>query len=360
MSAKTLLLGTRKGLVVYKKKKTGWKFDRDHFLGIPISIAAADPRSGTWWAMQDNGHWGVKLQRSRDQGKTWTEVPAPKYPEGEEVRAGVPATLKYIWAFATGSDTQPGRVYLGTDPGGLFVSDDDGDHFELNRGLWDVPERKEHWFGGGRGDPGIHSIIVDPRNDKHLYIGISCAGVYESKDGGKTWQHRNKGLNSYFMPNPTADVGHDPHRVVMCPGQPDKLWQQNHVSIYRSKDSGASWIDVSQKKGPARFGFAIAVDEYDGDTAWVIPGIKDEYRVAVDHALCVCRTEDGGKTWKTLTKGLPQKATYDLVYRHALTLDGDTLAFGTTTGNLYLSKNRGIKWDCLNNNLPMVYSTQFV
>lgn len=360
MSAKILLLGTRKGLIVYHKKRSGWKFAGDHFLGIPVSIAACDPRTNTWWAMQDHGHWGCKMHRSLDEGKTWIEVAAPKYPEGEEVKPGVPATLRYIWAFAHGSEAQPGRIYLGTDPGGLFVSDNNGDTFTLNRGLWDVPERQGNWFGGGRGEPGIHSIVIDPRNDKHIYIGISCAGVYETLDGGLTWQHRNKGLRADFLPDPKTEVGHDPHCVVMCPSDPSKLWQQNHVGIYRSTNGGASWKEVSEKKGPAKFGFAIAVDENDGNTAWVIPGIKDEYRVAVNHALCVCRTEDGGKTWKKLTKGLPQEACYDLVYRHAFAINGNTLVFGTTTGNLYLSENRGKRWECLNNNLPMVYSCQFV
>ena len=360
MPPKTLLLGTRKGLVVYRKNASGWKFDSDHFLGIPVSIAACDPRNGTWWAMQDHGHWGCKLHRSRDEGASWEEVDAPKYPENEEIKDGVPATLKYLWAFATGGHNQDGRIYFGTDPGGLFVSDDEGGSFSLNRGLWDLPERKEQWVGGGRDDPGIHSIVVDPNDDKHLYVGVSCAGVYESNDAGQTWRHRNEGLNSYFLPDPEMEIGHDPHLVVACPADPAKMWQQNHVSIYRTVDGGANWQDVSDENGPAKFGFAIAVDEKDGDVAWVIPGIKDEYRVAVDHALCVCRTDDGGMSWKKFSNGLPQQACYDLVYRHALALDGDTLVFGTTTGNLFISEDRGENWQCLNNHLPMVYSCAFV
>ena len=73
--------------------------------------------------------------------------------------------------------------------------------------------------------------------------------------------------------------------------------------------------------------------------------------MAVDHALCVCRTDDGGKSWNKLTNGLPQTASYDLVYRHALALDGDTLAFGTSTGNLFLSEDLAFRfypvWYCV-------------
>ncbi|MBI4006783.1 MAG: exo-alpha-sialidase [Gammaproteobacteria bacterium] len=356
---KKLLLGTRKGLIVYKKTSSRWRFEGDHFLGIPVSIVAADQRNGNWWAMLDHGHWGCKLHRSPDQGRTWKEIEAPKYPEGEVIKDNIPATLKYLWAFATGGTDQKDRIYIGTEPGGLFSSDDNGASFTLNRALWDQPQRKEKWFGGGRDNPGIHSIVVDPADSNHAYIGISCAGVFETTDAGQTWSPRNKGLRADFLPDPNAEIGHDPHRLVACAKEPLKMWQQNHCGIFRTIDGGANWMDVSQNNGPARFGFAIAVDSNDGEVAWVIPALKDESRVPIDLALKVCRTDDGGKSWKVFDKGLPQTNCYDLVYRHALAIDGDTLAFGSTNGNLYLSEDRGESWLCLNSNLPMIYSCQF-
>ena len=357
---KKLLLGTRKGLVVYEKSTSGWQFIKDHFLGIPVSIVGNDPRHGHWWAMLDHGHWGCKLHRSSDEGETWQELEAPRYPEGEQIKGAIPATLKYLWAFATGGLDQYGRIYIGTEPGGLFISDDNGASFTLNRALWDRPERKEQWFGGGRDNPGIHSIVVDPNDHDHLYIAISCAGVFESRDGGQSWQPRNKGLRAEYLPNPEAEVGHDTHRLVACQKDFSILWQQNHCGIYRSIDGGVCWNNVGQKDGPANFGFTIAVDHNNGDVAWVIPALKDEYRVAINHALQVCRTDDGGKTWQSFTKGLPHKDCYDLVFRHALAVDRDTLAFGSTTGNLFLSADRGESWKCLNTHLPMIYACEFV
>ncbi|MGH8121071.1 MAG: WD40/YVTN/BNR-like repeat-containing protein [Gammaproteobacteria bacterium] len=354
-----ILLGTHKGLVVYAGKSSGWQLAGDHFLGVPVSIAAVDHRNGAWWAMLDHGHWGCKLHRSANEGQTWEEVAAPKYPEGEEIKENKPATLKYLWAFAAGGNKQKEQIHIGTDPGGLFSSSDYGRTFTLNRGLWDRPERKDRWFGGGRDNPGIHSIVVDPADDDHIYIGISCAGVYETRDGGKNWRPRNNGLKAEFLPDPNAEYGHDPHMLVACPGDPRKMWQQNHCGIYRSVDGGENWVDVSEKDGPAKFGFAIAVDLAEGNVAWVIPAIKDEIRVPHNHALCVCRTDDGGKTWRQFRKGLPQQDCYDLVYRHALAIDGDTLAFGSTSGNLYVSENRGASWECLNTHLPLIYSVTF-
>ncbi len=360
MNSKTqLLLGTRKGLVAYKNNGNGWKVDRVSFMGQPVSLTYVDPRTSTWWACLDHGHWGCKLHRSYDQGESWTEVTAPKYPDGEEVKDGVQASVRYLWAMAHAGEDKSGQLWIGTEPGGLFGSKDNGDSFHLNRGLWDQPGRKEKWFGGGRDYAGIHSVVVDPRDSDHVFVGISVAGVFETKDGGKTWTPRNKGLTADFLPDPDADVGHDPHLLVACSSNPDVLWQQNHCGIFRSSDGAMNWEDVSQQEGPAKFGFAVAVDDEDPNTAWVVPAVKDEMRIPVDNALCVCRTEDGGKTWQEYRKGLPQRDSYDIVFRHALDKTGDTLVFGTTTGNLYLSNDRGESWETVNNNLAMIYSVEF-
>ena len=156
---------------------------------------------------------------------------------------------------------------------------------------------------------------------------------------------------------PTSDT--TPHFVSFAPSDPDVLWQQNHVGIFRSTDGSASWDEVTEKKGPAQFGFPIAVCERDPNTAWVVPGDSDMRRMAVGRALCVSRTTDGGASWTHLREGLPQEHAFDVVYRHALDLCGDTLCFGSTTGNLYLSDDRGETWRTLANNLPPVYSVRF-
>lgn len=360
MKSRKLLLGTRKGLVVYKEAPDGWKFDLLAFRGLPVSLTMVDDSTNTWWACLDHGHWGCKLHRSVDEGKTWSELMSPKFPEGEEIKDGVPAAVKYLWAMSNGGADNPGKLWLGTEPGGLFKSDDDGASFDLNRGLWDQPSRKEQWFGGGRDYAGIHSILVDPRDNDHMYVGISVAGVFETVDGGKSWEPRNKGLKADFLPDPDSEVGQDPHLLVSCTANPDVLWQQNHCGIFRSVDGAKNWEEVSQPDGPANFGFAVAVDNDTPDTAWVVPAVKDEMRVPIDNALCVCRTEDGGKTWKDFRQGLPQEHCFDIVYRHALVYDTDTVAFGTTTGNLYLSRDRGENWKPLSHNLATVYSVEFV
>ena len=352
----TLLLSTRKGLIVYKRARKTWQYEAVHFRGIPVSLTFTDSRNGTWWACLDHGHWGVKLHRSEDCGGSWEEVPSPQFPDGAEIKPGVPATVQYLWAMAgTGS----GRLLLGTIPGGLFQSRDNGGHFELVKSLWGHPSRPDGWFGGGYDHPGIHSIVVDPRDPDHLHICISVAGVFESRDGGQTWTARNKGLRADFLPDPHAEIGHDPHLMVACAANPDVLWQQNHCGIFRSTDGGQNWEDISQADGPARFGFAIAADAENAERAWVAPAVSDGMRVAVGDALRICRTDDGGKSWQDFRRGLPQEHCFDIVYRHALAANGDDVVFGTTTGNLFVSEDAGESWKNLAFTLPMVYAAAF-
>ena len=363
-------LATRKGLFTLDRGASGWSINRASFLGDNCTLVMHDPRSGNLLAALDHGHFGVKMHRSRDEGATWQEVAAPKYPEKPAgyVPKTPPAegkspdwTLKLVWALAPGGSRESGVVWCGTLPGGLFRSEDGGDSWELNRTLWDDP-RREEWFGGGAEQPGIHSICVDPRDPKHVTIAISCGGVWRTRDGGVTWQIGGQGLRAEFMPperqfDPNVQ---DAHLLVQCPANPDVMWVQHHNGIFRSTDAADSWSEITNVE-PSVFGFAVAVHPHDADTTWFVPAVKDEKRYPKDGRVVVTRTSDGGKTFKTLMRGLPQKHAYDLVFRHALDVDetGGRLAFGSTTGSLWLSEDGGDSWQTLSSNLPPIYAVRF-
>lgn len=354
--ANKLLVGTTKGLVVFERSDYSWKITKVHFTGLPVSMVYVDSRTNTWWAGLAHRHWGQKLHYSTDEGQQWQSVATPKYPALAEVKPGKRATLKKIWTMSQAGPDKPGQLWLGTEPGGLFVSTDNGQHFELVESLWNHPSRidENQWFGAGRDFPFIHSIAIDPRNSDHVYIAVSCAGVFETRDGGTSWAPRNKGLVAAYLPNPHVEVGHDPHLLLICQSEPEVIWQQNHCGIFRSTNAGASWDNVTDPRGVADYGFALAIDHEDPDRAWVIPAVSDEVRVAHGLALCVCRTEDGGNTWEPLREGLPQEHCFDIVFRHSLAVNKNTLVFGTTTGNLYISEDFGEHWHCLSSNLARV------
>ena len=371
-----LLVATAKGLIVFEKKNRTWRVKDMHFVGLPVSMIFIDERTDTWWAGTPHRHWGQKLHRSKDFGKNWEEITAPRYPTTAFSKNGKPAALKLIWCMANAGNDKPNELWLGTEPGGLFHSSDNGNSFQLVESLWNHPSRSELWFGAGKDEPFIHSIVVDPRNSNHVYIAVSCAGVFETTDAGKNWQPRNVGLKATYLPNPNAEVGHDPHLLLACKAAPDILWQQNHCGIFRSINGGATWQDVSNKRHEVlgmrdeeylsetsyltphaslpNYGFALAIDNDNPLRAWTIPAVSDEMRVPHNLALCVCRTDNGGNTWQQIREGLPQKNCFDIVFRHAFAIRKNTLAFGTTNGNLYVSENFGDSWKCIHTNLARV------
>jgi hypothetical protein len=363
-------VATRKGLFSVERGAAGWSIRGASFLGDNCTLVMHDPRGGELFAALDHGHFGVKMHRSRDAAASWQEIAAPKYPEkpADYVPKTTPAegrpaewSLKLVWALAPGGPNEPGVVWCGTLPGGLFRSADGGDSWELNRPLWDDP-RREEWFGGGAEQPGIHSICVDPRDTRHVTIGISCGGVWGTRDAGQSWQIGGKGMRAEFMP-PERQFDQniqDPHMMVQCRANPDVVWVQHHNGIFRSEDGAESFTEITDVK-PSVFGFAVAVHPKDADTAWFVPAVKDEKRYPSEGRVVVNRTRDGGKTFETLTRGLPQQHAYDLVFRHALDVDetGDRLAFGSTTGSLWLSEDGGDSWQTLSSNLPPIYAVRF-
>lgn len=153
-------------------------------------------------------------------------------------------------------------------------------------------------------------------------------------------------------PDPEAEWGHDAHYVDLCAGDPDHVWQHNHVGIFYSDNGAQRWQAVSKAAEGVHFGFPVATDDRDGKTAWVVLGHSDQQRMAIDGGLFVARTHDGGANWAQLRDGLPQNNAHDVVYRHALDQAGGVVAFGSTTGNLYVSDDRGDHWTAVAHNLP--------
>jgi hypothetical protein len=352
-----LLVGTKKGLFELRRARGAWQIASTRFLGDPISMLLHDPRDGTLYGAAALGHFGVKLQRSRDGGESWQEVPAPAFPKiGTEG-----PSVSYLFCLETGGTDQPGWIWCGTIPGALFVSKDHGESWSLNQALWDLPQRKD-WMGGGFDDAGVASICVDPRRSDHLTVGVSTGGVWTSDDGGASWRGASDGMYADYYP---PERRHDPevqdvHRLVQCPAAPDTMWVQHHNGVFRSTNGARSWQEVTTIR-PAKFGFAVAVHPRDPDTAWFVPGVKDECRVPVDGRLVVARTRDGARSFDVLTEGLPQSHAYDLVYRHALAVDdsGERLAMGSTTGHLWVSENAADSWSLVAGHLPPISCVRF-
>lgn len=350
------LIATRKGL-----------FQLDHqaglqllaFEGVPVSMVLASRETDVWYAALDHGHFGVKLHRTDNAGNSWQEVSAPAYPKAENTATA--ASLELIWSMQYAAVSNPQQIWAGTIPGGLFYSENGGENWTLNESLWTL-KNTQQWFGGGYDNPGIHSICINPDNSDHITVGISVAGVYISEDGGKSWQNKSSGMRAeYLPPDKQFDlIAQDPHKIMVAPSDSERLWSQHHNGLFISSDGSQNWHEI-KNVNLSVFGFALAVHPLDADTAWFVPALKDECRVPVNAQLVVNRTRDAGQTFETLKNGLPDYS-YDLVYRHGLDVHyrGDMLIMGSTTGNLWLSRDQGDHWETVSNYLPPVYAVKFL
>lgn len=349
-----LNVASRKGLFRIRRNKAGWATGEPAFLGEPVSAVLTDARDGTVYAALRLGHFGIKLHRSEDDGETWTELKAPAFPAAESADEKAPSA-DTIWTLTAGGPDQPGLIWAGVAPSAVFVSRDRGESWELVRGLYDRPERQK-WFGGGTELAAPHSIRVDPRDSRKVTVAVSCGGIWKSDDAGESWRQAGMGLRNAYMPPDQAfdPVSQDPHLIAACPADPDVVWCQHHNGVFKSEDAAETFAEITDIS-PSVFGFVVAAHPRDRDTAWFVPAIKDEYRVPVDGKLVVTRTRDGGKSFETLDGGLPTNS-WDLIYRHALDVDGsgDRLAMGSTTGNLWISEDGGERWRHVSAHLPPI------
>ena len=374
MSATTVLVGTRKGLFILRAdaKRGKWRVDGDmpRFHGQVVNHAVLNPRTGTMLAAARPGHLGPTVFRSTDDGKTWKEAAAPPaFPRrsGSEP-GGYGWTVNHVFWLTPGHAAEPMVWYAGVSPHGLFRSDDDGVSWQSVDGFNLHPDRLL-WLGGETetvpDGATVHSVNVDPFDPRHLMLGMSGGGVFESFDRGASWQPLNRGCAADFLPDPDAEWGHDPHCVQMHPTTRDVVYQQNHCGIYRLDRPSRRWrrIGDNMPKSIGDIGFPITLHPRDPDTAWVFPmdGTSVWPRMSVGGKPAAYRTRDGGASWQRQDSGLPAAHGWFTVKRQAMSADQHPvvgLYFGTTSGEVWASFDEGDNWHCLMLHLPHIYSVE--
>ena len=211
----------------------------------------------------------------------------------------------------------------------------------------------------------LHSVIVDPRDPSHLYIGLSGGGVFESTDGGADWQPLNAGCEANFFPDPYPEFGHDPHCVRLHPLRPDRLYQQNHCGIYRMERAEGRWVRIGDNmpREVGDIGFPIELHPRDPDTAWVFPmdGTDVWPRTSPDGRPAAYVTRDAGESWTRLDDGLPERG---VVHREAPGHDASTPAIrsASTSGRRAArsgrAPTRARRWTRIAEHLPEIYSVE--
>ncbi|MET0313859.1 MAG: exo-alpha-sialidase [Hansschlegelia sp.] len=348
-----LLVGTKKGVFLLESDadRRAWGLRGPFCETWPINHVIGDPATGAIYGAGGNEWFGPAVWKSADLGASWTHSS-----KGLAYDAGA-EPITAAWSLASGH----GRLYAGVSPAGLFVSDDGGESWAHVEGLQKHPSRPE-WNPGGAGLI-LHSLVLHPEDQRQIWIGVSSAGVFYTADGGETWEPRNRGTRADYMPDDQRypEFGQCVHCVVMAPGKPNRLYQQNHCGMYRSDDGGMSWSSVEAGL-PSSFGFPAAVHPRDPDRFYLAPLNGDQAgRFMPNAQAAVWRSGDGGDSWSDLRQGLPQENAFFGVLRQALATDALEPAgvyFGTGSGELYASRDEGETWERIAEHLPTVSSVE--
>jgi hypothetical protein len=290
-----------------------------------------------------------------------TEDPAGEWEQasGVALPEGGDRALERIWTIVPGEPD--GTLYAGGDPGVLFESRDGGASWELNRPFWEHPTRPS--WEPGAGGMCMHSIVPWPGDPDRLALGISAVGVWLTDDGGTTWRNGNDGLVARYLPEDAREgtLSLCVHNLHRAPSRPERMFMQFHGGVYRSDDAGESWNDIGAGL-PSDFGFPMVLDPADPDSAFVIPLTADIDRVTPDGRVRVYETRDAGASWTPRGDGLPDADAYLTILRQAFGRRGEgpglELYFGATSGELFGSGDAGATWFTAAAHLPPVHSVR--
>lgn len=389
MSKVRVLVGTRKGAFVLTSDgaRKRWKVSGPHFAGWEIYHMKGSPvNPDRIYASQTSAWFGQIIQRSDNGGKTWN--PPGTKPEDLMTPEGMAKGESNMFVYDTSSATgkpltthqwydgtqhpwefkrvwhlepslhDPEHVYAGVEDAALFESTDGGKTWQELAGLRGN-DTGPKWQPGA-GGMCLHTVLLDPKNPERISIAISAAGAFRTDDGGKNWKPINHGLHSQFLPDPMAEVGHCVHRIAFHASRPDTLFMQKHWDIMRSDNAGESWTEVSGNL-PTDFGFPIDVHAHEPETIYVVPIKSDSEHYPLKGRLRVYRSRTGGNEWEPLTNGLPQRNCYVNVLRDAMSIDSLEpcgVYFGTTGGQVYASADAGDSWKPIVRDLPAVLSVE--
>jgi hypothetical protein len=203
-----------------------------------------------------------------------------------------------------------------------------------NRGLLPPPPVIKPGQVGGtpgwrRGEGWVTSLAVDPTNSKVVYA--AAGGVRKSIDGGHTWKVVFWLKNSYL-----GGVT----RLMITPASPHTIYAivsdgsvHDFTSVYKSADGGATWRQTGLRRVSNRDGW--------GASLAFVPKRSNALFAAIGHS--AFRSNDAGRSWQSITSGLPGQTVADLVLdpRRSGTLYA---AVASKTGAIYKTTNGGRSW----------------
>jgi photosystem II stability/assembly factor-like uncharacterized protein len=315
-----ILVGTLDGVVRLEHVGGVWSVTHRSLQGQHVHALVREPGSGVWFAGISKGG----IQASLDDGQTWK-------------RRAAGLTQQDIYSLSVAMVDGRARVFAGTEPPHLFVSDDLGLTWAEKPALRRVDTSK--WsFPAPPHIAHLKHINFAPDNPSTIFASIEVGGLYRSTDAGESFVQ---------VPGLYEDV----HRTIISPRDPRRMYVTGGMGLWLSSDAGATWTNIFSR-GSEYGGYPdqLVFKPSDPDYMIVSAGQKSpgSWRTETSRSR-FSRSRDGGVTWELLRNGLQDLMPHSV---EAMTLEeaanGVTQIFaGTTGGDILWSTDAGETWSTI-------------
>jgi len=341
--SRQLWVGTQDGIVLFERNSDGWREAQRALRGQHISSIIFEKTTGTIFA----GAFFGSIHASADGGKTW-----------ERRDNGI--AFHDVYSLAANVVGGKVRVYAGTQPAHIFVSEDLGAHWRELQSMRDVPSVGQWSFPAAPHVAHTKFITFDPFDEKAIYACVEQGAFLKSTDLGQSWKQLNT-VGLYKDKNRPVEHFYDVHRCLIDPRTPDNIYVTGGAGLYVTRTGGASWERWTASDW--------AADVYPDGFVWNPKNPDTMFVAAADHGPATWRkagsagraegkifcSKDGGKNWLRMAGGLPASLKHEFGALCLEEANGQCAIFGGTTGGeIFCSEDSGESWSLVTDKLAPI------
>ena len=301
--------------------------------GTDPQIIAFDPQNPS---RAYCGTFGDGLWKTDDSGQTWNSI-------GKDVIASPYVTS--VSVSPLNRRNKFNKVYVGTEPSALYISNDGGESWERMSALNNLPSSASWSFPPRPWTHHVRWIEPDENNLDYVFVAIEAGALVQSHDGGRTWIDR------------VEQGPYDTHTLATHPMAPRRLYSSAGDGYFESFDYGESWSRPMEGLRHSYL-YGLAVDSGDPQVVIVSASIGPGKAYSIENAESfVYRRDEDSKKWKAVSNGLPEPSgtTITLLAANPKT-KGEIYA--ANNRGLFISTDSGISWEKLDIQCPKEYSLQ--
>lgn len=277
----------------------------------------------------------------------------------DEARTWSPAGLDGLAVWQLRATADGSRLYAGVEPAQLYTSADGGHTWQEIEALARMPEASQWCVPLTPPLPGrARALVVDPTDPRRLWVGVEVGGILRSTDAGESWSLNQPGGNPDIHMLSVHPSSPDTLFVSTGYGRLDGIAPmiEGNAGVFRSDDAGLNWRYVWQGVTP-RYSRPMCIDPRPPHCLTVAsaPTAFSNYKEAGGAQAMLFRSDDGGTSWRSLCDAAhsPSGANF-----HGLAPDPtvpDGVVVGTDNGEVWRVGADGV-WAACGSGLPSVLS----